>query len=61
MSHDVAYNLAFAKQALILAGERLDRVEAALAKKPTTKTIRPKSRRPRRPKPAPSREEAANA
>ena len=52
MCHDLAHDVAYARQALILAGERLDRVEAALAKDLPAEPVKTKRRKGRQPKPA---------
>ena len=61
MLHDVVEDVAYARQALILPGERLDRVEAALTANPPPEPAKPKRRKARQPKPVRKREEVANA
>lgn len=52
MLHDVVDDVAYARQALILAGERLERVESALAKNLPARAAKLKRRKSRRPNPA---------
>lgn len=61
MLHDVVDDVAYARQALILAGKRLDRVEAALTANPPPEPAKPKRRKSRRAKTTQSGEESANA